>query len=250
MSRKRLATGGGVHQAVILAGGLGTRLRPVLGDLPKALAPVHGRPFLSYQLEWLKSQSIVQVVLCTGHGHDRIQAYLGDGAACGLQVKYSVEMEPLGTAGALRQARSLLRGTFLAMNGDTYFATGLSGLYSAHRDSAALATMALVEVPNAGRFGAVTLDDEGYIIDFAEKARRGAGWINAGVYILESKVVDRFPARIPLSLETEVFPLLAQGRLLHGCVLSGYHIDIGTPESYAQFCRDAPNRIQHGEKDH
>jgi len=240
---------GSLLTGVILAGGLGTRLRPILGDLPKALAPVGGRPFLAYQLDWLKRQGVTRVILCTGYGHDLIQAAFGDGTALGMQILYSVEETPLGTAGALRQARHYLQETFLAMNGDTYFAADLSALLANHRRSGAPATLALVRVPQAGRFGAVTVDAHGYITHFAEKKRRRAGLINAGIYVFEPGVFVHFPERVPLSrkgdtdaerlsLEGEVFPSLAAQRLLRGQVLEGYHIDIGTPESYAQFQRD------------
>jgi NDP-sugar pyrophosphorylase family protein len=223
---------------VILAGGLGTRLRSVLADLPKALAPVYGRPFLAYQLDWLKGQGVTQVVLCTGYGHDLIQAYCGDGAALGMQILYSVEENLLGTAGALQQARHYLNETFVAMNGDTYFAADLGALLANHRAGGTPATLALVKVPRAGRFGAVTLDAHGYVTHFAEKKRRRAGLVNAGIYVLEPEVLAYFQTRIPLSLEDDVFPSLAAQRLLRGDVLEGYHIDIGTPESYAQFQQD------------
>jgi len=224
--------------AVILAGGLGTRLRPVLGDLPKALAPVAGRPFLAYQLDWLKRQGVTRVVLCTGYRHDLIAAFCGDGAAWGMQIQYSVEETPLGTAGALYQARRLLQQTFVAMNGDTYFATDLAVLLADHRAGGAPATLALLKVPAAGRFGAVTLDARGYIAHFAEKRRRRAALINAGIYVFEPGIWGHFPPRVPLSLENDVFPALAERRLLRGDVLEGYHMDIGTSESYAQFQQD------------
>jgi NDP-sugar pyrophosphorylase family protein len=234
--------------AVILAGGLGTRLRPIIGDLPKALAPVVGRPFLAYQLGLLKRQDITRIVLCTGYGHDLIQTYCGDGAAFGVQILYSVEDKPLGTAGALQQARGYLNGTFLVMNGDTYFAADLGALLANHKRGGAPATLALVEVPQAGpaksagrstsRFGAVTLDVRGYVTQFAEKKRSRAGLVNAGIYVLEPEIWAHFPPRVSLSLENDVFPSLAEQRLLRGCVLQGYHVDIGTPESYSQFQRD------------
>jgi NDP-sugar pyrophosphorylase family protein len=210
----------------------------VLGDLPKALAPVEGRPFLAYQLDWLKGQGVTRVVLCTGYGHDLIQAYCGDGTALGMQILYSVEEKPLGTAGALQQARHYLNGTFLAMNGDTYFAADLGALLAKHRAGGAPATLALVKVPQAGRFGAVTLDAHGYVIRFAEKKRHRAGLINAGIYVFEPEILAHFPDRVPLSLEDDMFPSLAAQRLLRGEVLEGYHMDIGTPESYAQFQKD------------
>ena len=223
---------------VILAGGLGTRLRPVLGDLPKALAPVRGRPFLAYQLDWLKGQGVTRVVLCTGYGHELIQATFGDGTSLGMQILHSVEEKPLGTAGALQQARHYLHEAFLTMNGDTYFDTDLSALLAHHREGGAPATLALVKVPQAGRFGAVTLDARGYVIRFAEKERHRAGLVNAGIYVFEPEIFGRFPDRVPLSLEDDVFPALAAQRLLRGDLLEGYHMDIGTPESYAQFQKD------------
>jgi NDP-sugar pyrophosphorylase family protein len=210
----------------------------VLGELPKALAPVGGRPFLAYQLDWLKRQGVTRVVLCTGYRHDLIQAYCGDGGAWGMQIQYSVEEKPLGTAGALHQAQRFLDETFLAMNGDTYFAADLAALLVNHRAGGAPATLALVKVPQAGRFGAVTLDAHGYITRFAEKKRRRAGLINAGLYVLEPGIWAHFSPRVPLSLEDDVFPALAEQRLLRGNVLEGYHMDIGTPESYAQFKKD------------
>jgi len=225
-------------QAVILAGGLGTRLRPAIGGLPKALAPVQGRPFLTYQLDLLKRHGITRMVLCTGYGHDAIQRYFGDGGALGVRIQYSVEEEPLGTAGALQRARPYLQGTFLVMNGDTYFSADLSTLLASHRRGGAQATLALVKVPQMGRFGAVTLDARGFVSRFAEKRRRGAGLINAGIYVCEPGIWAHFPSRLPLSLEEDVFPILAEQRLLRGELLEGYHMDVGTPESYAQFQQD------------
>lgn len=155
-----------------------------------------------------------------------------------MQILYSVEAQLLGTAGALQQARPYLNSTFLALNGDTYFVVDLSSLLAVHREADALATLALVQVRQATRFGAVMLDAAGYITRFAEKRRSSAGLINAGVYVLEPGVFAHFPARAPLSLESDIFPHLASQRLLRGCVLQGYHVDIGTPESYMQFQRD------------
>lgn len=224
--------------AAILAGGLGTRLRPVLGGLPKCMAPVRGRPFLAYQLAWLREQGIKRVLLCTGYGHDVVRAYCGDGSAWGMEIQYSVEAQALGTAGALQLAQPMLRETFLALNGDTYFAADLSVLLAAHRAGGTLATVALVQVPEATRFGAVTMDADGYVTDFAEKQRSSASLINAGVYVFEPGVFAYFPKHVPLSLEKDVLPNLAAKRLLRGRVLQGYHIDIGTPESYTQFQED------------
>jgi NDP-sugar pyrophosphorylase family protein len=228
-------------QAVILAGGLGTRLRSVVGDLPKPLAPVRGRPFLEYQIEHLAAEGFTHVLLCVGYRHDLIQAHLHDGAAYRVEITYSVEKEPLGTAGALRHARPYLDDTFLALNGDTFFAADLSSLVTEHQAGRTCSTIALVRVPDAGRFGHVTLDTNGYVTHFNEKGNSGPGLINAGVYVFSSGIFDHFPAQTPLSLENQIFPELVRQRLLRGQVLQGYHIDIGTPESYQRFQEDMSN---------
>jgi NDP-sugar pyrophosphorylase family protein len=225
-------------QAVILAGGLGTRLRSVIGGLPKSLAPIQGRPFLEYQIESLRAACFKRLVLCIGYKHELIQAHFGDGTAYGVQIAYSVEQQALGTAGALRQAQPYLDDTFLVLNGDTYFAADLSLLLASHMDARSLGTMALVHVTNAGRFGCVSLNDDGYVAHFDEKGSHGPGLINAGVYVFSSAIFHHLTGQMPLSLEMQVFPALARQRLLHGRVLEGYHIDIGTPESYEQFQKD------------
>jgi mannose-1-phosphate guanylyltransferase len=176
--------------------------------------------------------------LCTGYKHELIQAHFGDGMTYAVQIVYSVEQQALGTAGALRQGQAYLDDTFLVLNGDTFFSTDLRALVTSHTSVQALATIALVHVPDVGRFGHVSLDADGYITRFNEKGNSGPGLINAGVYIFSSAVLRNFSDQTPLSLETQVFPELARQRLLRGCVLEGYHIDIGTPESYTQFQED------------
>ena len=225
-------------QAVILAGGLGTRLHSVIGDLPKPLAPVQGRPFLEYQVKMLTASGFTRLVLCVGYRNELIQAHFGDGTAFGAQIIYSIEHQALGTAGALRQAQSHLDDTFLVLNGDTYFSADLSLLVKSHTAAQALATIALVRTLNAGRYGHVSLDADGYIAHFNEKGNSDPGFINAGVYIFSSAALRNLSDQIPLSLETQAFPELARQKLLRGCVLKGYFVDIGTPESYAQFQED------------
>jgi NDP-sugar pyrophosphorylase family protein len=224
--------------AVILAGGLGTRLRSVVGDLPKALAPVAGRPFLTYQLNWLKRQGVRRIILCTGYQHERIKAQFGDGKELGLDIRHSVEEHALGTAGALRGARAQLGETFVVLNGDTYLDADLADMLTHHCAERAAATLALKQAQSTGRFGTVRLDKKGYITRFAEKRCSGAGLVNAGAYICDACVFTYFPNQQPLSLELDVFPELARRRILRGYLISGYVCDIGTPESYSQFQRD------------
>jgi D-glycero-alpha-D-manno-heptose 1-phosphate guanylyltransferase len=223
-------------QIVILAGGLGTRLRGAVPDVPKALAPIAGRPFLEYQIRLARRCGFTQLVLCVGAQHELIESALGTGDRLGVEIVYSCEDQPLGTAGALLNARALLNDTFIVLNGDTYFDTDLAAL--PHASSSASATMALVQVADVARYGSVTLDSDQRVVEFTEKGHNGPGLINAGVYAFSPQVFDYFPAQYPISLEREVFPELARRRMLIGCPMAGYHLDIGLPESYAQFQQD------------
>lgn len=231
----------------VLAGGLGTRLRAVVPDRPKGLAPVGDRPFLEIQLELLHAQGARRVVLCLGWEARQIQARLGDGSALGLTIAYSVETDALlGTAGALALARPLLGARALVLNGDTYFATDYGALVRHHlaeRDAvSAVATLGVVEVPDRSRYGTVVLDEtRRRLTAFREKAPESIpapGWVSAGVYVLESAVLDLVPAGIPVSIERETFPqALDAGRVLAAAPLAGEFFDIGTPEGLAAFAR-------------
>ena len=235
---------GGVRQAVILAGGLGTRLRAVLPGLPKALAPVAGRPFVEYLLLQLRRHHVADVVLAVGYRAELVERHVGDGSSWGVRARYSREAEPLGTGGALKRAAMLLDGsTFLVMNGDSFFDVPLHDLVARHREAGALGTLALVERPALGdRYGAVETDDAGRVVAFREKGpptRRGG--VNGGVYALEPEVLSAIPDGRPVSLEREVFPALA-GRL-HGRPYDGYFIDIGVPDDLARI-RDDPSPLE------
>ncbi len=230
-------------QAVILAGGLGIRLRPVLNDLPKPLAPVLGRPFLEYQLLTLKRQAITQLVICASYQSDKIKDYFGDGSRWGLEIRYSVEPTPLGTAGALAHAGSLLQDEFLVLNGDTYVDIDYRALVQRHGQAHADATIAITRSAETDRYGSLILDQEYWIISFAEKTDKQrfgtAGWINAGVYILSREIINYIPCNQPTSIEYETFPtLIREGKAVYGFPVSGYFIDIGTPNNYARFIED------------
>ncbi|MBC7359368.1 MAG: NTP transferase domain-containing protein [Desulfacinum sp.] len=224
-----------IRTALVLAGGLGTRLRPVVADRPKPLAEVGGEPFLGRLLRRLKAQGLGRVVLCVGHQWERIADYVGDGAPWGLDVVLSVEPTPLGTAGALKNAERHVEGPFFALNGDTFLDVSLDAMARFHEENGWLATLAVARVQDAGRFGLVEKDPRGRLLSFNEK--RGipgtAGWVNGGVYLFERRVLDLIPAGRPVSLEQEVFPALIERGEALGCFASrGYFIDIGTPESY------------------
>lgn len=220
--------------AIILAGGLGTRLRAVVSDVPKPLAPVNGRPFLDYQLAQLaRFPRIGKVVLAIGHMADKVIAHYRDNPPP-LPVEFVVETELLGTGGGLRNALDATRGDrVLALNGDSVFRWSLDHLVDAHVAADALATVALVEVDDTSRYGAVTMEG-GRISAFVEKqAAAGAGAINAGVYLFERRALAELPAGEVISLEREVFPRLCEQGRLAGTVFRSQFIDIGLPQTYS-----------------
>jgi D-glycero-alpha-D-manno-heptose 1-phosphate guanylyltransferase len=219
----------------VLAGGFGTRLRPVLADRPKVLAPVLGRPFLAYLLDQLVRAGVRQTTLLTGYLADRVEAAFGDDFG-GMRLAYSVETSPLGTAGALRHALPRLAcPVVLVLNGDSYCDLDLAAFFDQHRRSGAKCTVALTEVPDVARFGKVTLVGGHRVTRFEEKsAAGGRGLINAGVYLLARQLLDEIPPGGAVSLERDLFPRwAAQGRC-HGFAAAGRFLDIGTPESYAR----------------
>lgn len=217
----------------ILAGGLGTRLRPVVTDLPKAMAPIRGKPFLQHQIEWLMAQGFDHFVLCVGYRHEAIAHHFGDGARFGARVEYSVEPEPLGTGGALRLARPWFDGDALVLNGDTLLDADLHLLVDCHRAGGAAISVGAVRQADASRSGTLEFDAAGRVSAFVEKGARSSGWVNAGAYAVSPSAFDHFPERPALSLERDVFPRMAAARALSACPLPGGFVDIGTPESYA-----------------
>jgi NDP-sugar pyrophosphorylase family protein len=224
-------------ESLVLVGGLGTRLRPAVGDIPKPMAEVAGRPFLAYLLRRLAGDGFHSVTLLTGYRAGAVEQYFGSGAGNDLSIAYSPEPVPLGTAGALRNALPRLAGRrFLVMNGDSYFDIDLAAFVDAAGD--APASLALVRVPEAGRFGSVVVDAGGLVSGFCEKsASGGPGLINAGVYVLDREVIAAVPENRPTSLEREVFPHLV-GRGLRGIAFDAFFVDIGVPEAYAGICAD------------
>lgn len=217
----------------ILAGGQGTRLRPAIGEHPKVLAEIDGRPFVAYLLDQVAAAGFRDVVLCVGWRADEVERALGN-AYGPLRLRYSREPAPLGTAGALRHALPALAGeTALVMNGDSYCGVDLLAAWRWQRGRKSEATLVLVEVADSARYGRVELHEDGTICRFVEKQDAvGAGWINAGIYFMARALIDRIPLRTPLSLEREVFPDWV-GRGLLGLRSGARFLDIGTPPSYA-----------------
>jgi D-glycero-alpha-D-manno-heptose 1-phosphate guanylyltransferase len=220
--------------AAILAGGLGTRLRSVVADRPKVLAEVGGRPFLTHLLDQLADAGIRRVVLLTGHGAEQMRETLGENYD-GMRLIHSEESTSLGTAGSLRRALPLMQGNHvLLLNGDSYCDVRIDEFYEWHCRASAGASLALVKVPDAARFGQVRRDGVGRVIAFDEKGfARGPGWINAGVYLIERDLLAELPPDSPLSLERAVLPGWVSRRLVRGLECGERFLDIGTPESYA-----------------
>jgi D-glycero-alpha-D-manno-heptose 1-phosphate guanylyltransferase len=215
---------------VILAGGLGTRLRAVLPDAPKVLAPVNGRPFLEYLVAQVRRAGCREIVLCVGYKAEMVEEYFGDGSRFGVRIRYSREDRPLGTAGALSQARLYLQSNpILVMNGDSYCEVDLGQMLEAHQANRALATLAAVRIDEPDRYGGLTLGRDNQVSGFAEKPEGDtAAVINGGIYLLNQRVLDMIPGGQPCTLEKEVFPALA-GRGLYAFPTSGLFIDIGVP---------------------
>jgi NDP-sugar pyrophosphorylase family protein len=240
----------GKMQAVVLCGGLGTRLSGVVPHLPKALAPVAGRPFLHYLLTDLAAAGVFDVVLCTGHRSETIEAeFVGD-ARCGLSICYSKEYKPLGTAGALKNAeRHVHSNPFLLLNGDSLLDVDFERLIAAHKSSGAIATLALARVAQPERYGSVILDANGEVRAFSEKtsvhgetSSNSSCWINGGVYALDRKIFGGIPeAGRAISFERKILPALVR-RCLFGFLCDGFFIDIGVPEDYERAQTEIPRR--------
>ena len=221
-------------KAFVLAGGLGTRLKPRFGDLPKPLAPLGGKPFLARQLEWLASHGVRDAVLCVGYGAEQVRASLGDGAQVGVRLSYSVEAEPLGTGGALRLARNEVDGPALVANGDTLAEVDPWALERMRWERGAIGAVALFQVADASQRGRVECDEAGRIARFVEKdsGHRGPAWVNGGLYAFHPALWRRLPERDPSSLERDVLPKLADEGKLVGYEAEGEFFDIGTPDEW------------------
>lgn len=219
--------------ALILAGGLGTRLRSTVPDRPKVIAEVGGRPFITYLLDQLADAGLSRIVLCTGYQADRVEACLGHSYR-GAQLLYSPEASPLGTGGALRLALPLVTSPeALVLNGDSYCDVPLTDFAAFHDARTAIASLALCAVEDQRRYGGVSADEDGTITGFAEKADvEGPGWVNAGVYLLNRGLLDSIPANQFVSLEREILPgLISRG--LYGFRSSAQFRDIGVPEAFS-----------------
>jgi mannose-1-phosphate guanylyltransferase len=228
-------------QALVLAGGEGTRLRPLTYTTPKPVMPLAGRPFLSFMLDWLRVHGVDEVILSCGFMSDDVRQVLGD-IYNGMRLRYVVEDEPLGTAGPVRLAydEGLLGERLLVLNGDVLTDLDLTSEIDLHEHTNARVTLALYPVQDTASYGVVPIARDGQVEAFLEKTGTDAptNLVNAGAYVLEREVVEKLiPAGRPVSFEREVFPRLV-GRRLYGHVSSGYWMDIGTPERYLEATWD------------
>jgi len=228
-------------QALILAGGEGTRLRPLTSTIPKPVVPLVDRPFIAYTLEWLSGHGVDDVILSCGFMAEGMRGVLGARSAHGMRLRYLEEPEPLGTGGALKFAHGLLDERFLMLNGDILTDFNLSGLLAQHERTAARATLALVAVEDPSAYGMVRCNADRSVREFVEKPspeQIDTNLISAGVYVLEREVLDTMaPAGTNISIEREVFPELV-GTGLFGYASDAYLLDIGTPERYLQATFD------------
>ncbi len=218
-----------LSQALILAGGLGTRLGELTRQTPKPLLPVGGRPFLEYIVWNLKRHGITRILISVGYLAEQIMEHFGDGSCYGVSIDYVVEREPAGTGGALLLAAPKLDDFFLVVNGDTLFDLNYLDLALLMKTGRPAAAMALRYVENVGRYGEVCLVED-TVAGFYEKAGLGRGLVNGGVYVMRRETVKKLSS-VPCSLEKDLFPLLAAGGLLKGRAYNGFFIDIGLKES-------------------
>ena len=228
-------------QALVLAGGEGTRLRPLTLTVPKPVMPLAGRPFLTFMLDWLRRHGVDDVVLSCGFMSDEVEAVLGD-IYSGMRLRSVHEEEPLGTAGPVRLAadEGVLGGErLLVLNGDVLTDMDLSAQLAWHEEKIARTTLALIAVDDTASYGVVPTDEDGQVQAFLEKSDGPAptNRINAGAYVLEPDVIGRIPQGRAVSFEREIFPALVDEGL-YGYPQSGYWVDIGTPERYLDATYD------------
>jgi mannose-1-phosphate guanylyltransferase len=227
-------------QALILAGGEGTRLRPLTSTMPKPVVPLANQPFITFMIEWLKRHGVNDVILSCGFLADGVREVLGHEVS-GVRLRYVEEPTPLGTGGALRFAGELLDQRFLMLNGDVLADFDLSAQLAEHDRTGARATLALYPVDDPSMYGLVRMDDDRSVSEFLEKPSAeevDTNLINAGAYVLERSILDDMPPPgTNISIEREVFPRLV-GHGLYGFVSDGYWLDIGTPDRYLQATFD------------
>ena len=230
-------------EAIILAGGMGTRLKSVISDIPKPMAPINTVPFLEFLLKSLKRQSIEKVVLSTGYKSEIIEDYFGQGDE-GLSINYCKEDDPLGTGGAIKAAISLTESDLvLILNGDTFFNIDVESLVAFHYKQEADISIAMRYVENEDRYGAMHVNLNGRVTKFAEKDHIDSGYINGGVYIMNRDIFEGFELPEKFSLENDFFAKHVEILNIYGKTYDKYFIDIGIPEDYEKACKELPGLV-------
>lgn len=227
------------RKALILAGGQGTRLRPLTLEIPKALIPIHGKTLTEHLFDLFRKHGITDIVMAVGHMKDKIKIYFGDGSRFGLRISYIEEDTPLGTAGCLRLAKDVFLEPFVVTNGDELKQINIEEMFSLHKDSKALATIALTTVDDPSQYGVARLDGT-RILEFVEKPKKEdapSNLINSGFYILQPEVVSMIPKGKAM-FETDVFPKLAKKGRLCGYPFSGQWFDTGNIERYDRAIKE------------
>ena len=230
-------------KAILLAGGQGTRLRPLTLHTPKPIVPIFDRPFLRYQIDLVRQiPEIDEVILSLNYQPDRIEDVFGDGSSLGVKIRYVVEPEPLGTGGAIKYAARGVTGSVVVFNGDVLTQIDLAGVIALHQTRRAKATIVLTPVDNPTAYGLVETHADGRVKRFLEKPKADeitTNRINAGMYVLEPDTFDRIPDGVPWSIERKYFPsLVERNETFVAYVYEGYWIDIGTHEKYREVHRD------------
>lgn len=218
-------------KALILSGGQGERLEPIIKDIPKPMAPIAGKPFLEYLILQLVKQGITDIIISIGYKGDIIKSYFEDGRKWCAKIEYSEETDPLDTGGAIKKAIKLITDEqFIVMNGDSFFEISFNNLVSYHSLKKARATLALLSINNTDRYGRIVINNNGEVTKFIEKGCSGAGLINGGVYILNHSIFNNIPNG-KVSLENEILTFMANNGL-YGLEVKGFFVDIGIPEDY------------------
>lgn len=218
-------------QVIILCGGLGTRLKSVIKDIPKPMAPINDKPFLEFIFEYLKKQGIKEIILAVSYKYEVIKEYFKD-EFLGIKIKYSIEKEPLGTGGAIKEALKFIKNEAYVLNGDTFFDIDLSKL---KLDKSKIC-LALKQMNDFDRYGTINIDKHGLVISFEEKVFKKQGLINGGIYLLTKDIFNDFALQEKFSFE-EFLQENYEKLRAKACIFDDYFIDIGIPSDYEIFCR-------------
>jgi len=230
-------------KAVVMAGGSGSRLRPLTIQRPKPMIPIVNKPVISHILDLLKRHGITEVIITVQYLADLIQDFFGDGSSFGLKIRYSVEETPLGTAGSVKNAQEFLDETFLVISGDALTNFNLTQLANYHKNANTLATLAIYNIANPVDYGVITINNHGHITRFQEKPSRGSvmsDHVNTGIYVLEPEILDFIEPNTPFDFANDLFPMLhEQGYTLHGYIAEGYWCDVGNISEYMRATANA-----------